>query len=131
MRFMPHKKARKKTNPCISCPALCCHDLATPFDRPRDREDIDDVMWQLHYDTVSIAIRNNRWFQIVKGRCIYLDRNDMCTKYEGRSQKCRDHNPPDCEKYYPWYDVKFETPEELAAHLEAEREKRNRKRRKR
>ncbi len=127
---LTRKKTHTKPNPCLKCPALCCHDLATPFDRPRDQEDIDDVMWQLHYDSVSIAIRNQRWYQVVKGRCIYLDKKNMCTIYERRSEKCRQHNPPDCEKYYPWYDLIFHTPEELGEHLAREKEKRNKRRRK-
>ena len=120
------RKSRRKNNPCLECPAYCCHDLATPIDKPRENSDIEDVRWQLQYDTVSVAIRNHRWYQVVKGRCIYLDTDNMCRIYDKRPRKCKDHNPPECEKYYPWYDVIINTPEQFDKHLGLDKGKRKR-----
>ncbi len=125
------RRKRKKPNPCIACPAPCCHDLATPIDKPREKSDIEDVRWQLRYDTVSVAIRNHRWYQVVKGRCIYLGRDNMCRIYDKRPRKCREHNPPDCEKYCRWYDVIINTPEQLDKHLGLDGGKRKRKKKRR
>ena len=118
-------KTRKKKQPrsagnngrtkrqCNGCPSACCHDLAIVMTRPRTRDDIDYYKWHLHYDAVSIAIRNRRWHLVVKGRCIYLDAADLCTIYDRRPEKCRRHNPPDCERFGSWHDTLLETPEQL------------------
>jgi Fe-S-cluster containining protein len=111
---------------CVDCPALCCHDLAIEIERPRLREDIDELKWQLFYDVVHVAIRRRQWYLVVEGRCIYLDDNDMCTTYEDRPERCRDHNPPDCEKYGYWYDVWMDTPDELEDYLKGRLKKKRR-----
>lgn len=114
---------------CEGCPAKCCHTLLIPFNKPRNRDDIDHYKWQVQYDTVSIAISSHRWHLAVQGRCIYLDKDNLCTIYERRPEICRRHNPPGCERYAPWYDTLIETPEALEAYFEEQREKRRRKRR--
>ena len=125
------KKPRKAANPCIKCPSLCCHDLVTPVDKPRNKEDRDDLLWQLRYDTVSVVICNLRWHVVAKGRCIYLDKDNMCKIYDDRPDKCRKLNPPDCEKFMPWADVRFTRPEELAEYFEKEKRRLKRRRLKR
>ena len=102
---------------CDGCPAICCTNLAMPMDKPRNRVDIEDLKWHLHYDTVSVFIRNRRWYLQVEGRCMYLDKNNLCTIYEKRPDKCRRHNPPSCEYYTEHYDVILHTPEELEEYL--------------
>jgi len=88
-----------------------------PINKPRTRFDIDELKWQLHYDTIHVAIRHHRWYLVVRGRCIYLDRNNMCKIYERRSQRCRNHKPPDCERFGLWYETLITTPEELEGYL--------------
>jgi len=111
------KKTKRKTSVCINCPAYCCKDLVIVITKPRTRAEIDELKWHVHFDTVRVAIRNKRWHLVVKGRCIYLNRNNMCTIYERRPKKCRDHMPPDCEKYGKWYDFFLSTPDELEDYL--------------
>ena len=89
--------------------------------RPRTRDDIDDLKWHLHYDTVNVCIRNHRWYIMVKGRCIYLSRTNLCKIYESRPEKCRRHNPPDCERFGSWYETLISTPEELENYLKGSR----------
>jgi len=45
--------------------------------------------------TVKVFIRNRRWYALIKGRCIYLDKKNKCTIYEKRSDICRNHMPPE------------------------------------
>lgn len=112
---------------CQNCPSKCCHDLNMWVSSPKTKEEVDDMLWELQFDTVRIYIRNNRWYMLIKGKCMYLDENLMCTIYENRPQKCRDHNPPDCEQYGEFWDVMFETPDDLRKYLE--KRKSNAKRR--
>ncbi len=117
----------EKRKICLDCPSLCCHDLAMPITKPRTKYELEEMRWQLRYDTVHVAIRNLRWHLVVKGRCIYLDDDNMCTIYQRRPQRCRRHNPPDCERFGPWYDTLITTPEDLDAYLKKEKRKRTRR----
>lgn len=85
--------------------------------KPRSRDDIDELKWELQYDTVRVFIRSYRWHRIIQGRCVYLDADDFCTIYDRRPSRCREHKPPDCEQYGEFYDVMISTPEELDEHL--------------
>jgi Fe-S-cluster containining protein len=89
--------------------------------KPRTRAEINDVKWYLHYDKVEICIRQHRWYIVVKSKCIYLDRNNRCRIYKDRPERCRRHNPPDCEKFASWYETRFTTPEELDEYLSAKK----------
>lgn len=115
---------------CIDCPATCCKDLAVQIGKPENRAEIDDLKWQLHFNTVRVYVKNRRWYQLVEGKCIYLDENDLCTIYDRRPERCRRHTPPHCEEFADehYWDILFETPEELEAYFEEERERRKRRR---
>lgn len=102
-------KKREETvteEPCADCPGLCCHDLVMVIDPPENQEDLETYKWYVQYDTSFIFILDGKWHHIVKGRCMYLDKKtNLCNIYEERPDKCRDHHPPDCERYGEWYDV--------------------------
>lgn len=102
---------------CRDCPALCCHELVEPIDKPRTAEDISELKWELQYDTINVFIRSHRWYRIIAGRCMYLDRNNRCKIYERRPKRCRDMKPPACERFGEYYEVMITTPEELDEHL--------------
>ncbi len=112
-------KTRKK-NVCVKCEAPCCTDLAMMITKPRNKTEIGELEWYLHFDTVTIYIRNYRWYLQIKGKCIYLGRNNLCKKYNKRSGKCRRHQPPDCERYGEWYDVLISNPDRLRQYLNKE-----------
>jgi len=119
----------KKTtvHDCAACPALCCEGLTIDITRPRDAEDVDILKWKLQYEPVGVYILNNRWHLFVEGRCGYLGDDDLCTRYETRPDICRQHNPPDCERFVDWFDHFFETPEELDAYLDKEKQRKKRR----
>lgn len=121
----PGNKATLKD--CSDCPALCCHDLSVTILKPTTRKEIEDLMWHLNYDSVGVYIRNRRWHLIIKGRCQYLDENNLCTIYDKRFDTCRNHKPPYCERYDDWYDILFTDPFELEEYLMKEKERWNRK----
>ena len=85
--------------------------------KPANRAEIEDLKWQLHFDTVKVYVLNKRWYQLVEGRCIYLNKQNRCEIYENRPEKCRKHNPPNCELYGDYYDVMFETPDDLERYF--------------
>jgi Fe-S-cluster containining protein len=122
------KKARRRTaaerkavpttlNECRDCPALCCHDLVEPIDKPKTAEEVSELKWELQYDTIRVFIRSHRWYRIIAGRCTYLDRGNRCTIYERRPKRCREMKPPACERFGEFYEAMITTPEELDEHL--------------
>ncbi len=126
----PAVEALKKAG-CRGCPALCCHDMVEPISRPQTSHDVEELKWQLQYDTIRVFIRSHRWHVIVQGRCMYLTDDNLCSIYDRRPERCRQHNPPDCERYGEFWDVMINTPEELDAYLQKEKRRRSRRRKKR
>ncbi len=115
---------------CRNCPALCCKGLVMPIDKPKTPQDIEELKWHVQYKTVRAFIRSHRWHLLVDGDCMYLDGDNLCTMYERRPGKCRQHNPPECERSGPFYDVMISTPEELEEYFTRERKRLRRRRRK-
>ena len=105
---------------------LCCNGLEETMTRPRTIEEIDNLKWELHFENTKVFIRNKRWYKLTSGRCIFLDDEDMCKKYEQRPQICRDHNPPDCEFYGSIFDLQFESPEDFARFIVKEKRRKKR-----
>ena len=117
---------RTTDSTCAKCPSLCCTNLSVWIGSPRTKAEIEDLKWQLQFDTVRIYIRNRRWYQLVEGRCMYLGDDYQCKIYERRPDKCRAHNPPNCEFFGKFYDVMISTPEELEAYLAKTRRRKRR-----
>jgi len=116
---------------CHDCPALCCSDLEEAIVRPRTIEEVDNLKWELHFSNTKAFIRNGRWYKLTLGRCEYLDENNLCAIYDTRPKICRDHNPPECEFYGAIYDTMFEGPEDLQKHIDKEKRRIKRRRKKR
>ena len=114
----------KHESGCKDCPAYCCHDLAMVITRPVNATEVDELRWYLHYDTVNIFITNRRWHILVKGRCIYLNKKNVCDIYHKRSRRCRAHKAPDCERHVGYHDVLLKAPEDLDKFLSLEKAKR-------
>jgi len=113
---------------CHDCGAKCCHDLVQPIDMPQTPDEVEELKWDLRYDTIRAFIRSHRWYRIVSGRCQYLDDNDRCTIYARRPRRCREMKPIDCEQTGRFWDTMIATPEELDAYM-AERERARRENR--
>ncbi|MFC1501088.1 YkgJ family cysteine cluster protein [Elusimicrobiota bacterium] len=111
---------------CRKCKAICCHNLAMAIGKPVNRKEIEDLKWQLHFDTVKVYIHEHHWYQWVKGKCMYLSKDNRCTIYDKRPITCRRHNPPNCEYFGDFYDVMLNTPEELEEYLISKKPKKKR-----
>jgi Fe-S-cluster containining protein len=119
----------KKVNPqnkskdlCNDCPALCCKSLVMTIPKPRTKSDVEDLEWQVRFNNVCIYIHHTRWHLMVEGQCMYLSKDNLCTIYKARPKKCRNHNPPYCERYDTWHDVLISNPEELREYLAKEKQ---------
>jgi len=106
-------KKKRKSNICLKCDSICCKNLAVGILKPETKAEIEDLKWQLHFDTVKVFIRNRRWYQLIEGKCIYLDKDSKCKIYHRRTDRCRRHNPPSCEKYGSFFDDLLSEPSDL------------------
>jgi hypothetical protein len=106
---------------CRQCSALCCHNLSIEIGKPENKNEVAQLKWQLHFDTVKVYIHNRRWYQLIKGRCMYLSPQGLCTIYQKRPAVCRRHNPPHCEFFGDYYDFLISTPRELNDYLDSKR----------
>ncbi len=118
---------KRSVQGCDGCPGLCCNGLEESIIRPRTKKEIADISWQLHFENINFFIRNKRWYQLILGRCIYLDDDKMCTIYDKRPDICKDHNPPACEYHGSIYDTLFTTPEDLKKWIAKEEKRKKRK----
>ncbi|MBI4845750.1 MAG: YkgJ family cysteine cluster protein [Candidatus Omnitrophica bacterium] len=121
---MKKQKAKKTTHDdCHRCPAACCRDLAMAIGKPSTKAEIEDLKWQVRFNTVDVFIKSHHWYLRVKGRCIYLGRRNMCKIYEKRPLKCRLHRPPDCERFGEYHEVLIKTPEQLQEYLDSKKKR--------
>jgi len=128
--IMPYRKGHHTGHVvCTDCHAACCRNLAIIIGRPQNKEELEDLKWQLHFDTVRVYIRSKRWYLLVEGTCRYLGKDNRCTVYEHRPDRCRVYNPPDCEYYGEFYDIMLNTPEELETYYYRNKKKTGKKKR--
>ena len=114
---MEKKKDKHSHKDCTGCPAICCHNLAMHIGRPSNKEEREELKWQLQFDSVKVYIRNRRWYQLVHGKCMHLDTKNRCTIYDKRIDKCKLHNPPHCERYGKFYNIMINNPGELDKYI--------------
>jgi hypothetical protein len=113
----------KKKETCEGCPALCCKGLEKDIPSPKTKLDRENLVWQAHFVNTKFFIRDRKWRELSLGDCRYLDSANLCTVYEKRPDVCRNHNPPECERFGEIFDVMFDTPEDLLAHFQKARDK--------
>lgn len=117
----------KKKETCEGCPALCCKGLEKEITSPKTKLDRENLVWQLHFVNTKFFIRSRKWYELSLGDCRYLDANNLCTVYERRPDVCRNHNPPECERFGDIFDVMFDTPEDLLKHFQKAKDKRKKR----
>jgi Fe-S-cluster containining protein len=111
------KSESPATDICRECGAECCRDLTMLITKPRTKEEIDELNWHLRIDTVRVFVRKYKWHLLFKGKCMYLGPDSLCTIYDRRPQRCRRHDPSECERNGAFYDTLISTPEELTRYL--------------
>ena len=90
---------------CEKCTGICCKNLAVEIGRPENKSEVEALKWQLHFDTVKVYIHNKRWHMLIDGECLYLSKNNKCTIYSNRPNRCRAYNPPNCEFFGKFYNI--------------------------
>ena len=124
------KKTSKTQNVCIEkCSAICCNDLAVEIHKPVTKAEKEELRWHLFFVGVKVYIRNRRWHVFYHSRCRYLSKDNLCTIYDRRPERCRNHNYPDCELQGKFYDIMLENPEQFDKYFAKEKARIQRKKR--
>jgi len=104
---------------CDGCDE-CCRYVAVEIDRPTSKKDYSDLFWHLLHKGVSVYIGHDRsWNLEFDAACTCLTKTGMCGAYEDRPEICRDYSLDACTRHSEgdYFIARFETPEELKAHL--------------
>ncbi len=108
------KKNKKVKNKCLEeCNAICCNDLAVQIYKPVTKAEKEDLRWHLFFEGVKAYIRHRKWHLLIHSRCRYLSKENRCTIYDRRPDRCRKHNHPHCELEGKFFDVIIESPEQF------------------
>ncbi len=103
---------------CADCNSLCCHDLVMEIDKPTSEDELSSLMWYLHFENSYIFIYDDCWYHMIRSQCRFLSKTTkLCTNYENRTDKCKSHTPPHCERYEEWYDEIFDDPYLLETYV--------------
>ncbi len=111
--------ATSRKNRCQTCSGMCCRYFALPIDKPKTREDFDDIRWYLTHDGISIFVEDGAWYINIKNECRHLTGTHQCAIYEHRPLICRRYKRADCdysEGEYD-YDLHFTNDREMEEYI--------------
>ena len=93
------KKTKKKELTCDGC-SDCCKYIATEIDKPKTKDDIDNIIWFLHHRNVRVYIDwDNDWYLEFMTKCRQLNSKGLCQIYTSRPKMCKDYKHKDCTKH--------------------------------
>lgn len=96
-----------KKNQCEECGGQCCRYFALPLDKPRTREDFDDIRWYLTHKGISVFVEDGAWYISMKNECRHLTGTNQCAIYERRPLICRRYKKVECDFVEGEYDYEL------------------------
>lgn len=98
--------AKKKTKKglCHKCQASCCRYLALPIDKPKTRQDYDDIRWYLTHKDVSVFVDEGDWYINFDADCRHIKADHRCAIYDHRPKICRGYSTHNCDLTSDEYD---------------------------
>ena len=106
---------------CAGCVAYCCRYIVIEIDRPTSKADYDQIRWLLLHENISVGVGvDDSWFVEVATRCGELDEQNMCRSYLDRPDLCEKYEPEECAVWNPDppYKHEFKTAAEFISWLE-------------
>jgi uncharacterized protein len=104
---------------CDDCSGLCCRYLALPIDKPKSKNDYDDIRWYLAHDGISVFVEEGDWYINIDNRCRFLTPENKCAMYHRRPKICRGYSMKNCDLRDGAYDYQhhFKTLESFEQYL--------------
>lgn len=104
---------QENKNLCENCDD-CCRYIATEINKPRSKQDYQNIIWYLLHENVGVYIDwDNDWYLEFLTPCRALH-NKLCAVYNDRPQMCREYKQTDCTHYNKT------KPEKIYFHNDAE-----------
>ena len=104
---------------CEHCTGVCCRYIALPIDKPRTREDFDDIRWYLLHENIAVFVEDGDWYINIPTTCRHLQPDNRCGIYQTRPRICRDYSTDGCDYHsgdYGWQ-YHFTCPEHLDEYV--------------
>lgn len=102
---------------CDECGGDCCKRIAIQIEKPKTRDDIEDLKWYLYHDRLAVYIDNEGdWLVQVPVKCKHLI-NGKCSIYSGRPPVCRKAKVSECQRNVKETVKVFRTPEDVDTYL--------------
>ena len=104
---------------CKSCKAKCCKYVATEIDKPKNKEEFEEIIWYLLHENIEVFIESGDWYIQFNTSCKALDKDNKCSYYEKRPQICRDLKVGECEHHgdIDENDITFKTPKDFVDYM--------------
>ena len=94
---------------CDNCSGDCCKTIAIYIDKPKSKDDFEDIKWYLYHENVYVYIDNkNDWLVLFPSKCMHL-KNGRCAIYDKRPPVCREAKIAECERNIKETKVLFKT----------------------
>ncbi len=100
---------------CVRC-TRCCHHVSLQLDTPEDEADFEDIRWYLLHENVKVFVDGVDWYIEFATPCTKLA-DETCTIHDVRPAICAGYDPDNCERHGDYWDVLFETPDDLEGYL--------------
>ncbi len=92
------KTSEENRKLCRNC-TQCCEYVVVNIGEPRDKYDIDEIVWFLLHDITVFIDGDDTWNIKIHNRCNALDQEGKCTVYSRRPLVCREYFHDECERY--------------------------------
>ena len=106
---------------CEGCVAHCCRYVLIEIDKPTCKGDYDQIRWLLLHENLTLGIgEDNCWYIEVATRCRELDERNLCRAYLDRPDLCEKYEPEQCPVWNPDppYKHEFRTADAFVAWLD-------------
>ena len=117
------KRTKNKKLTCDGC-SDCCKYIATEIDKPKTKDDFDNIIWFLHHKNVGVYIgMDNKWYLEFITKCKNLSAKGLCKIYETRPKMCRHYKQIDCTWHNsePAEKIYFKSAKDLGEYSEKKR----------
>lgn len=105
--------------PCKECHSECCKYVTVHLDKPKDKEDWDEMKWLLMHESILVYKDNDGDWQVeFRTKCKNLGSKSGCNIYDKRPEICREHDPKDCDMSEGEFgEIIFNKPEDVDEYL--------------
>ena len=112
---------------CDECKnRTCCSMVVIEIDTPVNKDDYDDILWYLYHPGVTVFYeedednpKEDQWNIRFDSKCMFLNGDGKCNKYEERPPICRGYSIAECDHEFNDMKMHFKTAEQYKEWLKS------------